>query len=123
LGKRIHLVGQTREVAAWLEKFDLFLLTSMVEGLPNVLIEAQAFGVPVVSTNAGGSADTFIEGKTGKLCKTHDSEDIASIIFSCLEDKEWMAQAAKSSSIHGRKAFGTEPMISRLMELYDSSLK
>ena len=123
LGKRIHLVGQTREVAAWLGKFDLFLLTSMVEGLPNVLIEAQAFGVPVVSTNAGGSADTFIEGKTGKLCKTHDSEDIASIIFSCLEDKKWMAQAAKASSIHGRKAFGTEPMISRLMELYDSSLK
>ena len=123
LGKRIHLVGQTREVAAWLERFDLFLLTSMVEGLPNVLIEAQAFGVPVVSTNAGGSADTFIEGKTGKLCETHNSEDVASTILSCLEDEEWMIQAAKGSSIHGRKTFGTEPMISRLMELYYLSLK
>ena len=40
LDGRIHLVGQSSEVSSWLERFDLFLLTSRVEGLPNVLIES-----------------------------------------------------------------------------------
>jgi len=123
LEKSIHLVGQTREVAAWLERFDLFLLTSMVEGLPNVLIEAQAFGVPVVSTNAGGSADTFIDGKTGKLCESHDPEVIANTVLSCIQDEKWLAIASKASSTHGRKAFGTKPMLKRLMQIYETSLE
>jgi glycosyltransferase involved in cell wall biosynthesis len=123
LEKSIHLVGQTREVAAWLGRFDLFLLTSMVEGLPNVLIEAQAFGVPVVSTNAGGSADTFIDGKTGKLCESHDPEVIANTVLSCIQDEKWLSIASKASSTHGRKAFGTKPMLKRLMQIYETSLE
>ena len=47
LSGRIHLVGQ-RDDVSWLKRMQLFLLTSRVEGLPNVLIEAQGFGVPVV---------------------------------------------------------------------------
>lgn len=44
---------------------NLFILFSRYEGLPNVLIEAQMVGVPVISTPAGGSAECFIAGISG----------------------------------------------------------
>ena len=55
LSDKVHLVGFSNDVPAFLTEFDVFLLTSSVEGLPNVLIEAQLFGVPVLTTDSGGS--------------------------------------------------------------------
>ena len=62
------------------------LLTSEFEGLPNVLIEAQGFGVPVISTNAGGASETFIEGQTGYLSQSGDEEDLAAKLVAALKD-------------------------------------
>lgn len=63
--ERILFVGVSRDVGYWLQKMDVFILFSRYEGLPNVLIEAQMVGVPVISTPAGGSAECFIEGVSG----------------------------------------------------------
>ena len=46
---------------------DAVILMSLYEGLPNVLIEAQYMGVPVVSTPAGGARECFIQGETGYI--------------------------------------------------------
>ena len=123
LGDRIHLVGQTRQVKAWLDVFDLFLLTSKVEGLPNVLLEAQAFGVPVISTDAGGAKDTFIDGETGVLIPKGDEEKLASILEDKLMDKEWISRARKSSKEYVRGKFSQEAMIKTLIEIYYKSVK
>ena len=77
LEENIHFIGRSHQIYLWLQKFDLLLLTSEFEGLPNVLIEAQGFGVPVISTNAGGASETFIEGQTGYLSQSGDEEDLA----------------------------------------------
>ena len=76
-------------VISWLEAFDLFLLTSSIEGLPNVLIEAQAAGVPVLSTPAGGSEDTFSNYSSGVLLEDDSSTEIAESICRSLEDVRW----------------------------------
>ena len=68
-------------VKSWLDKFDLFFLCSRVEGLPNVIIEAQGFGVPVISTNAGGANETIIDGETGYIVESHDPNDLSSKII------------------------------------------
>ena len=59
LDDEVKLVGEVNDVASWLEMMDVFLFTSLSEGLPNVLIEAQAFGLPVVSTRVGGGGGGF----------------------------------------------------------------
>lgn len=122
LTNRIHLVGQTRQVKAWLDIFDIFLLTSRVEGLPNVLMEAQAFGVPVVSTDAGGSRDTYIDGETGMLVTDNSAESLSRAILKCLDDEGWMAHAQDRAREFAREKFSPETMLTRLMEIYTLSL-
>ena len=123
LSEKIHLVGQTKQVKAWLDTFDLFLLTSIVEGLPNVLIEAQAFGVPVISTNAGGAQDTFIDGETGVLVTEPTADTIAHAILNCINNPKWMEIAKTNSSEIARKRFSQEAMIKRLKEIYVLALQ
>ena len=118
LSSNIHLVGQTNLVKLWLDRMDLFLMTSIVEGLPNVLIEAQGFGVPVISTDAGGAKETFIQGKTGYLVTDPTSENIANKINKTIIDEEWLANAAIFSSDIAREKFSKKIMHKNLIKLY-----
>jgi len=52
----------------------LVLCTSSTEGLPNVPIEAQSLGVPVVATDAGGTREPFVDGEGGFLCPVGDAQ-------------------------------------------------
>ena len=65
ISSRILFTGHSRNVGYWLSKMNLVMLLSEFEGLPNVLMEAQLAGLPVLSTPAGGSTETFISGRTG----------------------------------------------------------
>jgi glycosyltransferase involved in cell wall biosynthesis len=73
---RILFVGRSTEVGYWMKRMDVLVLLSSFEGLPNVLIEAQYLGVPVVSTPAGGAAECFIEGVTGHILGCADKTDL-----------------------------------------------
>ena len=121
LTDRIHLVGQTRDVKSWLEKMDLFLLTSIVEGLPNVLIEAQAFGVPVITTDAGGAKDTIIEGLTGFVVESNP-ESLSGRIIQCINDKQWLNDARTLAVENSTNKFSTETMITNLIRIYQKSI-
>src|SRR5690606_23905969 len=56
------------------------VLLSRFEGLPNVLIEAQYSGVPVVTTPAGGAAECLIEGVTGRVVSRCDKPDLGEVV-------------------------------------------
>lgn len=73
---RILFVGRSTEVGYWMKRMDVLVLLSSFEGLPNVLIEAQFLGVPVVSTPAGGADECFIEGVTGHILGSADKTDL-----------------------------------------------
>ena len=122
LNKKIHLVGQSSEVSSWLEKFDIFLLTSRVEGLPNVLIESLDMGVPVISTDAGGSKETFVDGQTGILCQNPDPSVIAKKIVEIISHPEWLEKASTISPIQTREKFSQENMISTLLRIYEKAM-
>jgi len=73
---RILFVGRSTDVGYWMKHMDVLVLLSSFEGLPNVLIEAQFQGVPVVSTPAGGADECFIEGVTGHILGSADKTDL-----------------------------------------------
>ncbi|RZD48151.1 MAG: hypothetical protein CXT66_06210 [Methanobacteriota archaeon] len=122
IGNRVHLVGQSTDIASWLKRMDLFFLTSRVEGLPNVLIEAQGFGVPVISTDAGGSSETFIDGVTGKLLTNEDEGEIGREIIDWLNRSEkWLENSSANSESNARNRFSMETMYEKLIEIYHMS--
>jgi glycosyltransferase involved in cell wall biosynthesis len=57
------------------EDYDVFLYTSEVDGLPNVLLEATAAGLPIVASNEGGVSEFIRDGKTGKLVEVEKIDD------------------------------------------------
>ena len=118
LNDKIHLIGRSHQIYHWLENFDAILLTSEFEGLPNVLIEAQGFGVPVFSTNAGGARETFIEGETGLLVTSDDENAIATKVIRVLLDKEWRKKASKLARSNARSKFSIETAASNFINLY-----
>ena len=73
---RILFVGLSKAVSFWMPKMDALVLLSLYEGLPNVLIEAQYLGLPVVATPAGGAEECFVEGKTGHILSSAENPDL-----------------------------------------------
>lgn len=65
ISHRVLFVGASKDVGYWMNKIDVLVLLSRYEGLPNVLIEAQMMGIPVVTTPAGGATECFLDGLTG----------------------------------------------------------
>lgn len=76
IADRILFAGHSLDVGSWYDRFNALVLMSRYEGLPNVLVEAQMHGVPVVSTPAGGAAECFIEGVTGHILSCAATPDL-----------------------------------------------
>ena len=103
LGDLIHLPGFVPDPLQYLKGADLFVLSSSWEGFGNVIVEALACGVPVVSTDCkSGPAEILDDGKYGRLVPVGDSDAIANAILEELEkehDTEKLKERARDFSI------------------------
>ena len=115
LDGRIHLVGHKKNVQDWYALFRILILTSRIEGTPNVLIEAQAQGVPVVTTNAGGARHTLEDGVTGHLVKVHTAPALAAAAARLLDDVEGAAARREACRAFAQANFGAPAMIARTL--------
>jgi len=110
----VDFKGYREDVVEILSSFDLFLLTSLIEGLPNVLIEAQAMGVPVVSTDAGGASETFVQGDSGYLVKPPTAEKLSEAVLKILSDEEFQKSASVVAMEHVKNHFSLQTMHAKL---------
>jgi glycosyltransferase involved in cell wall biosynthesis len=117
-GDRIVMPGYERSVEAAMAAMDVFLLTSRLEGLPNVLIEAQALGVPVVTTDAGGAAETLDNGRTGFAVSPPSAELLAQAILRVLGDEEWREAARVAAPQFVRERFSAALMVEQTLDAY-----
>ena len=109
--------GQVKNVPDYLACFDLFMLTSLSEGLPNSLIEAQLAGVPVLSTDVGGARETFLPEITGRLA-ADSAEALAKAAVACLTDDAWRAAAGVRSRENALHAFSIDRYMENLFSRY-----
>lgn len=118
VARRIHLLPPQPDVATLLSCLDLFVLTSRFEGTPNVVLEAQWLGVPVVVTPAGGTKEAVLDGTTGRVAHSGHAGEIVSHAERILRDPEFRARAMVEGPRFVSDRFGFERMIAETMELY-----
>ena len=111
-----------------LPKSRLFCLPSVTtasgdrEGLPTVLIEAQAMGVPVVSTFHSGIPEGVIDGVTGTLVRERDTEGLAAAILQLLEDRDLWQRYHLATQDHIDATFDLHRQTALLEEIYADAL-
>lgn len=123
LSSNILFLGWRKDVLEILPIIDLFVLPSINEGLGMVLVEAYAFGKPVVATNVGGIPEVVEDKKTGLLTPPKDSKKLAQAIIELLEDPK----RAKKMGEEGKKkvitTFGVDVMVEKIERLYEELIR
>lgn len=117
---KLHIVGLEKQALEAMAAMDLFLLSSRGEGLPNVLVEAQALGIPVVTTRVGGAPEALQHKITGWVLSDDRPEHAAAEIVRLLKDPAWLHAAGKAGPEFVKGRFGLERMLDETMQLYES---
>lgn len=120
--RRVHLVGRTQQVGRILTELDLFVLTSRMEGLPNALIEAQAAGVAVVTTPAGGAPEAISDGVTGSVAPGFGITDLSNECVRLLECPQTLETMGRNGPAFVKRKFGLQRAINETMSLYEDNL-
>jgi len=98
---------------------DIIALTSLNEGTPVSLIEAQAANKPIVTTNVGGIENVVIEGVTAFLCHSkHDAQQFADRMLELTESAERRAEMSRLGWDHVRNKFHYTRLVRDMTELY-----
>jgi glycosyltransferase involved in cell wall biosynthesis len=121
LADRCILPGAAKDVGLIYGALDVLLLTSRFEGTPNVLIEAQAAGIPVVASDVGGVNEALLDGVTGILVRNRRASSLASAVLEMLEDPGWREHAATEGPAFVSKRFGHQRMIDDTIAAYGCS--
>lgn len=120
---RVHLLGWRNEVPALLKASELFVLSSLWEGMPNVVLEAIAAGLPVVATHVEGISELVRENETGLLVPPGNSEALATGIATVLDDPERAKTWGKVGQNRVFSEFSWGKMVLAYEALYENLLK
>ena len=97
---------------------DIFLSTSLYEGLPISVLEAMSVGLPILASKVIGNIDTIEDGKSGYLYDLGDVHQAANIINKIMNDQKLKEKLGKASKIRQRKFFSCSNMCSEHFNLY-----
>lgn len=122
LSQRLVWAGFQRDVPALCFASDVVMLTSDNEGTPVSLIEAQAAGVPVVSTRVGGAA-TVVGDRPGTLVAADDVAGLAEAARTLLDDLPAARDSARSAAERVTTVFSLDGLVRRLDALYRRELQ
>lgn len=118
LGKNVKFVGPRHDIPELLKLFDLYVLPSLWEGLPMVILEAMAAGCPVLATDVGGNYRAIENGVNGALVKPACSKTLAENIIKLLQDPVTLARYRAASIEKFNREFNANIMSAKYMNLY-----
>lgn len=111
------------ELLEEMQSYDVLLLPSLNEGIANVVVEAMAIGLLVVSTNCGGMSEIVIPNKTGWLCNVLDPQPMANSLELLKETPvEKRMQIAENAHKFVKKRFYGPNIMKEFIDLYNSTI-
>jgi len=114
-----HLIPRTTNVEEYIAASNLTLLTSYVEGSPNVLVESQYLNTPVVATKVGGVPEVLIDGQTGLLADSDNSDDIADKCYDILSNPAKQNQFGMAGKEFVEREFHIDQLYKNIKDLFD----
>jgi glycosyltransferase involved in cell wall biosynthesis len=123
LESRVVFLGLRSDVPRLLPAADVFLLTSVSEGIPVTLIEAMGAALPVVATRVGGVGEVVDDGVTGLLSPAGDDAGLAEQILRLAGRPEERKRMGRSGRERARAMFTEEQMHEGYLRLYQEMLR
>jgi glycosyltransferase involved in cell wall biosynthesis len=113
-----HLTGRRDDVPRLLCAFDVFALSSKMEGLPLVILEAMATELPVVSTAVGGIPGAVADGETGLLCPAGEVQALRARLQALADDHPRARRLGQRGREIALKRYSSERMVNDYLSLY-----
>jgi glycosyltransferase involved in cell wall biosynthesis len=118
LEKHVLLPGFRTDVIGCIKGFDLFVMSSVTEGLGTSLLDAMACRKAIVATRAGGIPEVVDEGRTGRLVDPRDPRQLADAIVTLIQDEAMRKRMADAGYARVRKRFTVERMVADTAAVY-----
>jgi glycosyltransferase involved in cell wall biosynthesis len=120
---RVHLLGYQSDMRPVYEAMDVFALSSLREGLPNVMLEAMAMEAPVAATRIAGVPRLVQDGENGLLVEPGSVEELAAALDRLVADNGLRAKLAAAGRRHMETEFSFAVRMERLAAIYDQMLE
>jgi L-malate glycosyltransferase len=119
LGKRVLLPGFREDVMSLMKAADLFVMSSITEGLGSAVLDAMAMGHAVVGTKAGGIPEAIVDEATGLLVEPGDAKALAAAIVRLLKDAELRKQFGDAGRARVEAHFGVDRLVEGTLSVYE----
>jgi sugar transferase (PEP-CTERM/EpsH1 system associated) len=122
ISDRVFFLGERRDVPRLLKLFDVFVLSSRLEGLSLTLLEAMAAGLPVVATDVGGNAEVVVDGQTGLIVEQGVPQPLAAAMEKIGTNPELAARMGQLGRKRVVEQYSLEAMVRRYDTIYHEIL-
>jgi glycosyltransferase involved in cell wall biosynthesis len=119
LKSRVSFIGHVNALEQLLDRLDLFVNPSSTEGMPNAVLEAMAYGLPVVATNVGGSAEAVEDGVTGLLVEYGQPEALCEALARLVSDAPRRLAMGQAGRARVERLFSVDTMVRETERLLD----
>lgn len=123
IGERITFEPHTPYIRDYYEALDLLVVPSRSEGLPNVILEAMWFGVPVIATDVGAVREIVTDGETGWLVPPGDEGALARGLVEALSDREKRSRFSTAGRRLSLEKFSPINRGEKIIDVYRELLK
>jgi glycosyltransferase involved in cell wall biosynthesis len=120
--ERVRLLGMVDDPRAIIQACDLFALSSVREGLPNVVLEAMALETPVVATRIAGVPSLLEEGRLGVLVEPGSADSLVEGMLEVLRDGEHRVRRVAAARARIVETYSFQRRMERMVALYDRLL-
>jgi glycosyltransferase involved in cell wall biosynthesis len=118
IAPRVTFLGVRHDIPVILSLLEVFVLSSLSEGMSMTILEAMAAKRPVVATDVGGTSWLVHHEKTGLLVPSRDPERLAEAILRILNDRAWASQLGEAGYALVRERFQLEQVVQQYDALY-----
>lgn len=115
----VHFLGERPDIENLMAHSDIYLNTSVYEGMPVALLEAMAMALPIVATRVAGNRELVQDGKGGLLCELGNPAAIAESLAHLISDEELYREMSSASLVQGNQ-YSLSGTAGRHIDLYET---